>query len=109
MITGDADFTAILKYLTPEEGGRTNPVVLNYFPLIKFPFSEIMTGGKQKFLNKQEVYPGETVEAEIELLNSDIFLKQLSEGMEFKFEEIPRRTLGTGVIRQIINLDLKKP
>jgi translation elongation factor EF-Tu-like GTPase len=107
VITGDADFIAVLKYFTPEEGGRSKPVFSGYFPIVKFPFSKISTGGKQKFINKEIVYPGETVEAEIEVIGPHLFLNQLSEGMEFEISE-GITIIGTGTIKQIINQDLKK-
>src|SRR5882757_6786274 len=67
------DFTAELQFFTTEQGGRKTPVFTNYFPQVKFAFSIIHVGGRQKFLNKTIVYPGEDVVAEITLLMPETF------------------------------------
>jgi len=102
------DFIALLTYLTAEQGGRKTPVFNSGFrPQIKFNFSEMQTSGQQKFLDKETVFPGDTVEAEIELLSPDIFEKQLMEGMTFDFRE-GSKIIGTGEIKRIVNARLKK-
>lgn len=106
MIT-QADFIAILKYRTAEDGGRQTAAGTNIRPAIKFPFSEYMTSGQQTFINKELVYPGETVEAEIRILSVHIFKNSLEEGMEFEFREGPRIT-GIGTITKIVNENLRK-
>ena len=102
------DFVAALRYRTTEEGGRKTPVFNSgYRPQIKFEFSEMQTSGEQRFLNKETVYPGDTVDAEIEVLSSNIFENNLSEGMTFEFRE-GSKIIGAGTIKQIINVRLKK-
>lgn len=106
ILTKAADFIAILKYRTTEEGGRKTPAFSSYRPQIKFPFSEMQTSGQQTFLNKEAVYPGEQVEAEIAIVSIDFFQNQLKEGMDFEFRE-GSRIIGTGKIKKIINERLK--
>ena len=101
------DFIAQLKYKTKEEGGRESYAASGYFPQIKFSFSEKETSGKQAFIDKDRVYPGETVSANIELVSPHLFEKCLTEGMEFEFKE-GQRVCGTGIVITIINGNLNK-
>jgi hypothetical protein len=102
------DFIADLKYLTTEEGGRKTPVFsTGYRPQIKFDFDEMQTSGQQTFLNKEIVYPGDTVEAAIRLLSVEHFENTLIEGMTFEFRE-GSKIIGTGKIIDIFNDKLEK-
>ncbi len=102
------DFIANLKYLTTEEGGRKTPVfATGYRPQIKFDFDEMQTSGQQTFLNKDVVYPGETVVASLRIIAVEHFSNRLTEGMPFEFRE-GSRIIGTGKITDILNNKLKK-
>lgn len=103
-----ADFIAILKYRTTEEGGRRTPVFrTGYRPQVKFEFSEMQTSGQQTFIDKDIVYPGDTATAEIKIISVDFFKNCLEEGMKFEFRE-GDRTIGTGQIIKILNENLKR-
>ena len=99
------DFIADLHYLTTEQGGRKTPVFTNYFPQVKFSFSKNQDGGRQKFLNKEVVNPGEDVIAEITLLDSQWCNNRLKTGLKFDIVEGPK-LMGTGVIVVILNKEL---
>jgi translation elongation factor EF-Tu-like GTPase len=72
--TQTVDFVAILKYRTIEQGGRKTQVFNSgYRPQIKFSFTEMQTSGQQKFLDKDVVFPGDTVTAEIQLIVTQLF------------------------------------
>jgi len=101
-----SDFIARLKYRTTEEGGRRTPAVSGYRPAVKFPFSDLLTSGQQIFLDKEKVYPGDTVTAEISIISIDHFKYKLSVGQRFDFREGPN-IIGTGEIIEITNEDLK--
>ncbi len=105
--TKKVDFIAELKYLTTEEGGRKTPAFSGYRPQVKFEFTEMQTSGQQTFLNKETVYPGDTVTAEIRILSVEHFENSLTEGMSFEFRE-GSRIIGTGKITSIVNNTLKK-
>jgi len=105
--TKGVDFIAELKYLTPKEGGRKTPAFSGYRPAVRFEFSEMQTSGQQTFLNKQIVYPGDTVEAEIRIVSVEYFANCLAEGMTFEFREGPN-IIGTGKIIKIVNDSLRK-
>jgi translation elongation factor EF-Tu-like GTPase len=105
--TGTVDFIAELNYRTTEQGGRRTAAVSGYRPQVKFEFSEFQTSGQQTFLNKDEVYPGDKVEAEIKLLQPELFDDKLTEGMTFELRE-ETRVVATGSVREIVNGRLKK-
>lgn len=101
------DFIADLKYLTTQEGGRKTAAFSGYRPQVKFDFTEMQTSGQQTFLNKESVYPGDTVEAAIRILSVEHFANRLTEDMAFEFRE-GSRIIGTGIITNILNTKLKK-
>ena len=101
-----SDFIALLKYKKSEDGGRQNFALSGYRPTIKFPFSEMQTSGIQTFIDKEKVFPGETVKAEIKILSDEYFKHQLCENLEFDFLEGPN-IIGTGKIISILNPRLK--
>lgn len=103
----DFDFIAILKYKTFDEGGRSTPAKSGYRPQVCFDFEKSTSSGRQIFINKELVFPGEDVEAEITLVSPQIFKSKLYEGLKFKFTEGPK-IIGTGEILKIENKTLKK-
>ncbi|AWH85915.1 hypothetical protein HYN59_12725 [Flavobacterium album] len=102
-----ADFIATLSYKTTQEGGRSTPASSGYRPDIKFSFDEMYTCGMQTFINREKVYPGDTVDAYIKIIAVPYFAGRLEEGIEFIFVEGPN-VIGTGVIKEIINEVLKR-
>lgn len=102
-----ADFIAVVKFRTTDQGGRKTPAFTSYRPQIKFDFSEKQTSGQLTFLDKDIAYPGDEVDVEIELLTCEIFENKLTEGMDFEFIEASR-IIGTGKVKIIINERLKK-
>ncbi len=105
---GEAHFIATLTYLPTEKGGRKTPVFSGYRPQIKFDFSEMQTSGQQIFIEREVVYPGDMVEAEIKIISIEHFVGKLQEKMKFDFREGPR-IVGTGEIKHITNEELRKP
>lgn len=101
------DFIATLYYKTPEEGGRETPACSGYRPDIKFPFDGMYTCGIQTFIDREKVYPGETVDAQIKIISVPYFAGRLEEGMEFIFVE-GANVIGTGIIKEIVNEELRK-
>lgn len=108
LLDWETDFIAHLSYLTTEEGGRIGPVFSGYRPQVKFPFSKSMTSGQQILLDKEMVFPGESVKVELALLAPITFKHQLSLGQEFEVLE-GARLVGRGQILEILNTDLLKP
>lgn len=96
------DFIAILKYKTFDEGGRSTPAKSGYRPQLCFDFEKNSTSGRQVFIDKEWVCPGESIEAEITMLSPQLFENKLYEGLEFKFCE-GRTIVGYGTILKILN------
>ena len=101
------DFIAKLTYRTTEQGGRQIPAKSGYRPQVKFDFTEMQTSGQQTFIDKETVFPGDTVDAKIKILSADYFAGCLIEGMQFEFRE-GATVIGTGVIKYIVNDKLEK-
>ena len=101
------DFIANLHYLTTEEGGRKSFAYSGYRPHLKFDFSENQTSGRQIFIDKDIVSPGDNVNAKIKMLCPELFDGCLTEGMSFEFRE-GRTAIGTGQINYIVNDRLEK-
>ncbi len=102
-----ADFIATLTYKTTEQGGRKTAAKTGYRPQVKFDFDEMQTSGQQTFIDREFVFPGDTIEAEIKILSVDYFTNKLTERMNFEFRE-GAKLIGTGIIKHIINDKLKK-
>lgn len=107
MIERQEDFIVELFYKTTEEGGRATPAYSGYRPGIEFPFCKMQTSGRQTFIDRELVSPGETVKASIKIASVDFFAAKLTEGMEFEFKE-GSKVIGTGKILTILNYQLKK-
>ena len=103
----EPDFVATLKYKTTQEGGRSTPAKTGYRPGVLFDFDSMQTTGCQTFLNKEIVYPGDSVIAEIKILSVDHFAGKLKEGMNFYFCE-GSKIIGSGTIEKITNTKLQK-
>ncbi len=97
-------FTALLTYVTEAQGGRTTPVSSGYRPTIKFPFHTGMFSGIQNFIGRDLVFAGDTVNAEITLLNTEYFKGKIYEGLDFEFYE-GAVLIGSGLVTKILNPD----
>lgn len=101
-----ADFIATLTYKTAEDGGRKTAAKSGYRPQVKFDNDKMETSGLQTFIDRELVFPGDTVEAEI-ILSKNYFFNKLTEKMKFEIRE-GATVIGTGIIKHIINHKLKK-
>lgn len=100
-------FIARLKYLTSKEGGRKTAAHSGYRPHIKFEGSKYLTSGQQVFIGADKVNPGESVDAEITIIATDVFKNYLYPGLKFHFAEGPR-IIGTGEIIKVLDKSLEK-
>lgn len=105
MINLKPHFIAKLKYKTTEEGGRKTPAKSNYRPQVKFGFTKYDTSGIQRFLDKDIVFPGESVLAEITVMSPQFFKGMLKVGMEFDFRE-GSKIIGFGELIEILDSNL---
>jgi translation elongation factor EF-Tu-like GTPase len=84
---GEPDFIARVTYLTTEQGGRIGYAASGYRPHVKFDGRKELTSGEQLFIDKDKVFPGETVTAEIRILGTDFFKNYLFVGQHFEVAE----------------------
>lgn len=102
------DFIAELTYKTSEEGGRRTPVHSMYYPNMRFEIEKkYLTASQHVFLERELVEPGEKIEAKVLFLSTDYFSGRLFEGLKLEFCE-GQRVVGTEIIQNIINQDLRK-
>ncbi len=102
------DFIADLKFLTTEEGGRKTPAHSKYRPHLEFNrYPPDKTSTQQVYIGRDIVQPGEKVQAEMTMIASDLYLRKLRVGEEFKFSE-GDRLIGTGKVVRFIREELKE-
>jgi translation elongation factor EF-Tu-like GTPase len=86
----EPDFIARVTYLTTEQGGRKGYAASGYRPPLKFEGRKELTSGEQLFIDKDKIFPGETVTEEIRILSKEIFKNYLYAGQRFEVVEGPR-------------------
>ena len=98
-------FTALLTYTSSEDGGRQTPALSGYRPGIKFPFHDGLFTGAQKFIDTDLAFPGDIINAEITLVDTEYLKGKIYEGLDFDFFEGSNR-IGHGVIKKILDTGL---
>jgi hypothetical protein len=101
------DFTAQIHFNNESEGGRTTYVKSNYRSQLVFNFDDYQTSARQIYIGTDYAFPGDTLNAEIDLVSQEYFYGKLKAGMGFKLYE-GSQLIGTGAILKIINLKLTK-
>ena len=104
---GEPDFIARVSYLTAEQGGRKGYAASGYRPHVKFDGRKELTSGEQIFIDKDKVFPGETVTAEIRILGVDFFKSYLFVGQHFEVAEASN-LVGHGEVLKVINPNLRQ-
>ena len=104
---GEPDFVAKVTYLTTDEGGRKGYAASGYRPHVKFNGRKELTSGEQLFVDKEKVFPGETVTAEIRIVSPHLFENYLFVGQHFEIGEGPN-VVGHGEVLEIINPKLRQ-
>ncbi len=104
---GNPDFVAKLTFLRTEDGGRKGYAASGYRPHVKFDGREKMTSGEQLFVDKDKVFPGESVTAEIRIISPNFFENYLFVGQQFEIGE-GFKVVGYGEILEIHNLNLRQ-
>ena len=98
-------FLALLTYRSAEDGGRKTPALSGFRPGIKFPFHDGLFIGIQTFTDVDLAFPGDIINAEITLINTDSFGGKIYEGLDFDFYE-GSNLIGHGIIKKILNPEL---
>jgi translation elongation factor EF-Tu-like GTPase len=97
------DIHAEIVFLSTEEGGRKGPVQSGYFPNHDFHFANgEINGAKHEYFTDEPVYPGERVEALLQLLGPERQVGRLYAGFEFTVQE-GAHIVGYGKIIEVLN------
>lgn len=98
----DPDFEAEITFLTTDEGGRKGYALSGYRP--QFFYEGEDHDAIQEFVDKERVYPGETVTVQLHLLNPELLRDALRVNDHFQIRE-GLRTVGRGKVTRILKLE----
>lgn len=101
------DFIAQIHFKKENEGGRKNYVKSDYRCQLVFNFDDYKTSARQIYIGTNYAFPGDIVNAEIDILSQAYFHAKLKAGMGFKLYE-NLQIIGTGKIMKIVNEKLIK-
>ena len=93
--------------MTTEEGGRKGYAASGYRPHVKFDGRKELTSGEQIFVDKEKVFPGDTVIAEMRIVGIDFFKNYLFRGQHFEISEASH-LVGHGEIIEVTNPSLRQ-
>ena len=102
----EPDIEAKVTFIPTEDGGRDAPFYNGYKPnhLVK---EDYLTSGSHTYIGKEEVTPGETVEAYIKFLAPEEYPGCLWEGKVINVQE-GSRVVGFAKVIKIFNKVLEK-
>lgn len=90
---------AIITLFPTDQGGRKKPVYTGYRPSFAFN-TEIHYSGEIRLIAREELQPGQTSEAYIDLLPAKTIRKNLKPTDVFSITE-GNKTVGSGVIEEV--------
>lgn len=92
---------AEVHFLTPEEGGRQDPVRRGYRP--QFYYQGQNWDAIHEYPGREEVKPGETVLALLSFLSPDQHRGRVRPGLTFQLRE-GEQVVGTGTVLRVLEL-----
>lgn len=101
------DFIAQIQFKKENEGGRTHYVKSDYRSQLVFNFDDYKTSARQIYIGTDYAFPGDIVNAEIDILSQEYFYKKLKAGISFKLYE-GSHLIGTGKVIKIVNQKLQE-
>ncbi|KFC22513.1 hypothetical protein IO89_05485 [Epilithonimonas lactis] len=93
-------FKATITYFATEDGGIITPVSSCFRAIIRFPYDNKELIANQTFLEFELVFPGDTINADVFLLEADETLEKIYIGLDFELL-INSNTIASGVITAI--------
>ena len=93
-------FKATITYFATEDGGIITPVSSGFRAIIRFPYDIKELIANQTFLESELVFPGDTVNADVFLLEANETLEKIYNGLDFELL-INSNTIASGVITTI--------
>lgn len=101
------DFIAKIHLKKESEGGRKNYVKSDYRCQLVFNFDDYKTSARQIYIGTNYAFPGDIVNAEIDILSQTYFHGKIKVGMGFKLYE-NLQLIATGKIIKVVNEKLIK-
>ncbi len=95
------DVEAQITFLRTEEGGRQGYALSGYRP--QFFYDGEDHDAVQEFMDKEKVYPGDTVTVRLHFLRPELLFNRVRIGDSFKIRE-GVRVVAHGKITRILNL-----
>jgi len=102
----EPDVEALVTYLSTEDGGRKSAMYEGFSPnhLVR---DDYLTSGRHEFLDKDVVYPGDTVRVNVWFITPGVYPNTLWVGREISVQEAGH-VIGTAGITKIYNKVLEK-
>ncbi len=100
-MTRQPHFTALLSFAPDKIGEQQTPVSSGYRVVLHFPFLQKELIGILNFPSAELVFSGDSVMAEITLLEAGDFVQTLYEGLDFEFFAADQ-PIGSGVVKQVL-------
>lgn len=94
-------FIALLNFIPENEGGRKTPTSSGYRAAIKFSLNNEPILGEYHFMDADLVYSGDSINAEIILIDIEKLNEKIYTGLDFNFFE-GEILMGKGVITKIM-------
>ncbi|MEG1592289.1 hypothetical protein [Chryseobacterium sp.] len=101
------DFIAKIHLKKESEGGRKNYVKSDYRCQLVFNFDDYKTSARQIYIGTNYAFPGDIVNAKIDILSQTYFHGKIKVGMGFKLYE-NLQLIATGKIIKVVNEKLIK-
>lgn len=93
-------FKATITYFATEDGGIITPVSSGFRAIIRFPYDNKELIANQTFLESELVFPVDTVNADVFLLEANETLDKIYNGLDFELL-INSNTIASGVITAV--------
>jgi len=94
-------FSALLQFLPEQEVGGQSPISSAHRVGVSFPFSNVVWNAILDFGDVENVFPGDSITAEMTLPDGAEVAAQLYVGLDFDFMQ-GDRVMGRGVVRKIM-------
>jgi translation elongation factor EF-Tu-like GTPase len=101
------DVEAEVTFLSAESGGKLNAVKSGYHPMHQV-LEDYITSGHHEYLDKNEVWPGETAVTQIWFITPEAYPGSLWIGRKVRVQE-GSRLVGDAKITKIFNKLLERP
>lgn len=93
-------FKALINYISTEKGGLVSPVSTGFRAAFQFPFELKIYIGVHVFEEEELIFPGDSANLDITLVDAEGFLSKLYKGLDFEVSD-NSGTIASGVITEV--------